>query len=411
MVPHVTDAIQEWIIGVGNIPSDRSGSQPDICLVELGGTVGDIESAVYTEALQQLQFRVGRENFLMAHVGFLPTIGSEQKTKPCQHGVKLLREAGIKPDLILCRSEKPIEEATRKKLSLFCQVQPEFVISMHDVSDTFRVPLLFHEQRVGEHICHHFGLPVTTEATAVLPIGLFTLRVGARSTQLGDWKFVADRADLCLFKVTIALVGKYNALEDAYASVIKALKHAAIEAGLDLHISWVESSDLEPAAEANSPDTYDAAWAAMRAAEGVLVPGGFGDRGIEGKILAANFCRTSGKPYFGICVGLQTCVIEFARNVLKLEDANSTEFDESSPHPVVIFMPESSMTTMGGTMRLGSRATIIRDPNSLACKLYGGNHSVSERHRHRYEVNASFVPAMEAQGLIFSGQDRENATR
>jgi CTP synthase len=409
MVPHVTDAIQNWIIGVGALAADGSNEKPQVCLVELGGTVGDIESAVYTEALQQLQFRVGRENFLMAHVGFVPVIGAtgEQKTKPCQHGVKLLREAGIKPDLLLCRSERPIEDATRKKLSLFCQVPPEGVVSLHDLSNIFRVPLLLQKQGVGDLICKHFGLTPKKLPTPVLPLASAAPLIASEvsGALLGDWRFIAERADNCQEEVTIALVGKYTALEDAYTSVIKALKHASVEAGLDLTINWVESADLEPNAKTGSPTKYDAAWSTVKAANGVLVPGGFGGRGIEGKILAANYCRLNGKPYLGICVGLQTAVIEFARNALGWTEAHSTEFNEATPHPVVIFMPESSLEVMGGTMRLGSRSTIVRDQESLGCKLYGGQRVVHERHRHRYEVNPACVPALEAEGLIFSGQD------
>jgi CTP synthase len=409
MVPHITDAIQNWIMGVGALPSDGSGQQPQVCLVELGGTVGDIESAVYTEALQQLQFRVGQENFLMAHVGFVPIIGAtetgEQKTKPAQHGVKLLREAGIKPDIILCRSGRPIEAATRKKLSLFCQVPPEGIVSLHDLPNIFHVPLLLQEQGVGDLICKHFRLKPNDAPSPVLPLVCAALPSEALSTLLGDWRFLAERADKCQEEVTIAVVGKYTALEDAYTSVVKALKHASVEAGLDLTVNWVDSEDLEMNTKAKSPAKYDKAWSTVKTAGGVLVPGGFGSRGIEGKVLAAGYCRSNGKPYLGICVGLQTAVIEFARNAVGWPEANSTEFNESTPHPVVIFMPESSLEVMGGTMRLGSRATIVRDRESLGCKLYGGQHVVYERHRHRYEVNPAVVPAFEANGLRFSGQD------
>eukprot|EP00927_Polykrikos_kofoidii_P055305 TRINITY_DN49575_c0_g1_i1.p1 TRINITY_DN49575_c0_g1~~TRINITY_DN49575_c0_g1_i1.p1 ORF type:complete len:625 (-),score=109.13 TRINITY_DN49575_c0_g1_i1:99-1973(-) len=406
MVPHVTDAIQEWIMEVAVKPVDTSGKRPDICLIELGGTVGDIESAVYTEALQQLQFRVGGENFLMVHVGFVPVMGAtgEQKTKTCQHSVKLLRMAGIKPDLLLCRSERPVQDDTRKKLSLFCQVPAACVVSLHDLSNTYHVPLLLQEQGLGNLICAHFGFP-SVNVSPVLPLSEAALPASARDVTLGDWRILAERVDRCHNEVSIALVGKYTGLQDAYTSVIKALQHAAVEAGLRLVVVWVESSDLELNTRQVESARYDAAWRCLKATDGVLVPGGFGNRGIEGKILAANFCRTSGKPYFGICVGLQTAVIEFARNVVGWSNANSTEFDEATPHPVVVFMPESSVTVMGGTMRLGSRATIVKDPRSLGCKLYAGSPVVYERHRHRYEVNSACVPALEAAGMKFSGQD------
>mmetsp|Transcript_127576 Transcript_127576/g.397293 ORF Transcript_127576/g.397293 Transcript_127576/m.397293 type:complete len:626 (+) Transcript_127576:73-1950(+) len=411
MVPHMTDAIQDWIEDVARQPVDSSGRKPEVCLVELGGTVGDIESAVYLEALQQLNFRVGRGNFMMIHLGMLPLVGAtgEQKTKPCQHSVKLLREAGLNPDLLMCRSEKPVEAAVRKKLSLFCQVPSECVISLHDVSNLYRVPLLLEEQHTGRVICERLGLAAQQgpccRIAPTLSLAADAVSPKASSCRLGDWQVIADRADACQQEVRIALVGKYMGNPDAYISVVKALQHAALEAGLHLSVSWVDSSALEPNIQQADSKRYEAAWEALRSSQGVLVPGGFGNRGIEGKIAAAGYCRTSNLPYLGICVGLQTAVIEFARSELGWEAANSTEFDEQTPHPVVIFLPESSTTVMGGTMRLGSRATIIRDPESLACRLYGGRPVIYERHRHRYEVSAACVPALEQRGMHFAGQD------
>lgn len=410
MVPHVTDSIQDWITDVARKPVDKSTHVPQVCLIELGGTVGDIESAVYLEALQQFMFKLGAESFLMVHVGMVPVMGAtgEQKTKPCQHSVKLLREAGLKPDILLCRSEHPLQDATRRKLSLFCQVPMESVISLHDISNIYRVPLLLAEQNLGAHICKHFGLPNQEAVAPTLRFdGSITVPLTdeTRNVRLGDWRLLADRVDNCTDEVAIAIVGKYTGMHDSYISIIKALKHAAIEAGLHLTIEWVESSDLEPNAQRLDRRRYDSAWYRLKNVHGVLVPGGFGDRGIEGKILAANYCRSGLTPYFGICVGLQTAVIEFARNELGWENANSTEFDEATPHPVVVFMPEASSTVMGGTRRLGSRATILRDPQSLANKLYGGCPAVYERHRHQFEVNTACVPALESRGMRFTGQD------
>mmetsp|Transcript_65318 Transcript_65318/g.144488 ORF Transcript_65318/g.144488 Transcript_65318/m.144488 type:complete len:622 (+) Transcript_65318:84-1949(+) len=409
MVPHVTDAIQDWIMDVAMKPVDRSGTRPDVCLVELGGTVGDIESAVYLEAMQQFQFRVGRENFLMVHLGLLPVIGAtgEQKTKPCQHSVKSLREAGLQPDILCCRSELPIDAATRRKLSLFCQVDPKCVISLHDLSNLYRVPMLLAEQKVGEIICERlgFGAAQGQVVAPALPLGMEALPTDSQEKRLGDWLVLAERMDRCDDEVSIAVVGKYTGNPDAYVSVVKALQHAALEAGFHLGIVWVDSSALEPNIKQVDANLYEASWKALRSAQGVLVPGGFGSRGIEGKVLTANYCRTNDVPYLGICVGLQTAVIEFARAELAWQDANSTEFNEETPHPVVVFLPEASATVMGGTMRLGSRATIIRDPTTLASKVYGGQPVIYERHRHRYEVNATYVPAMEAAGLHFAGQD------
>lgn len=403
MVPHVTDAIQEWIQETAQKQVDGTGLRPEVCLVELGGTVGDIESSVYLEALQQFMFKIGHSNFLMIHLGMVPLLGptGEQKTKPCQHSVKLLREAGLKPDILMCRSEMPVNDATRKKLSLFCQVNPESVISLHDVSNLYRVPLLLAEQRVGIIICQHFGFPTNT----VGPTLPSSASASQQVERLQDWTVLAQRTDSCDREVSIAVVGKYMGNPDAYVSVVKALQHAALEASVKLRLQWVDSSNLEPQVEHSEPAKYQEAWENLRSCQGVLVPGGFGTRGIEGKIATAGYCRTAQVPYLGVCVGLQTCVIEFCRNELGWTGANSTEFDEATPHPVVVFLPEASATVMGGTMRLGSRATIIRDTSAMACKLYGGQPVIYERHRHRYEVNTSLVPAMELKGLHFAGQD------
>jgi CTP synthase len=222
---------------------------------------------------------------------------------------------------------------------------------------------------------------------------------------VADWKWMADRVDVLADEVVIGLVGKYTGLADSYLSVLKSLKHATVEAGLHLVIEWIASTDLEPNMRSQDPARYDSAWRRLKMVNGVLCPGGFGDRGIEGKALCSKYCRESGTPYFGICLGLQTAVIDFARHELGWEGANSTEFDENTKHPVVIFMPEGSTTAMGGTMRLGSRVTIIKNPESLAGRVYGKQSVVYERHRHRYEVNPAVVTALESKGLKFSGQD------
>ena len=391
MIPHVTDAVQDWISEVSQIPVDGSSTQPDICLIELGGTVGDIESAVYLEALQQLQYRVGLENVCMIHVGLVPVMGvvGEQKTKPCQHSVKLLREAGIKPDFLFCRSEQPLEESVRRKLSVFCQVPSQQVVSLHDVSNIYRVPLLLEDQGVGLLVLTRLGLQ--PEKEVIMP-----------GVSLIDWRVMADRTDSVTRKCKIAIVGKYTGLSDAYLSVVKGIKHAALEAGVDAEICWVDATDL---CNACSPG-----WSVLEAVDGVLVPGGFGDRGVEGKIAVSRFCREKDIPYFGICLGLQTAVIGFARDTLKWADANSEEFAPNSPHPVVKFMPEGSTTVMGGTMRLGARVTSLRS-GTLAWKLYGGKESVSERHRHRYEVNPEYIKMIENEGMVFSGVDQGEQVR
>lgn len=434
MVPHVTDAIQNWILNVARQSTSKSEQAPEVCLVELGGTVGDIESAVYLEALQQLSFKLGPDNFMMIHLGFIPlqTATGEQKTKPAQNSVRQLREAGLKPDLLLCRSDKPLSDETRHKLSLFCQVTPQDVISLHDVNNIYHVPMLLAAQNVGERISQKFGLGKEDVITPV-----FKSIFGAQENQdaeeetevqsevdssrkksqlenaardkngdrLKDWGKMAERFDSLKVEVKIALVGKYTGMPDSYTSVVKSLRHACIEAGLKLHIDWVESTDLEDNARDTEPTKYEEAWRKIRGANGVILPGGFGSRGVEGMILAANYCRVNNTPFFGICIGLQIAVIEASRNLLHKENANSSEFDSESNFPCIIFMPEGSTTIMGGTMRLGSRVTIIRDKSSLAYKLYDSEPVIFERHRHRYEVNPDYVGQLEQVGLNFSGQD------
>jgi len=442
MVPHVTDAIQNWILSVARQPTSKSGEAPEVCLVELGGTVGDIESAVYLEALQQLSFKLGPKNFMMVHLGFIPfqTATGEQKTKPAQNSVRQLREAGLKPDLLLCRSEKPLTEETIHKLSLFCQVTTNDVISLHDVQNIYHVPMLLAAQNVGVEISKKFGLGKESVVTPVFKGMQFFAdeddgaaethevpeqsevakpqqrnsqleeEAEQKSDRLRDWGMMAKRVDTLTVEVKIALVGKYTGMQDSYTSVIKALRHACMEAGFKLHVDWVESTELEPNARDTDAIKYDVAWGKIRSAHGVIIPGGFGSRGVEGMVLAANYCRVNSTPFFGICVGLQIAVIEAARNLLQKEDANSSEFDPQTKFPCIIFMPEGSTTIMGGTMRLGSRVTIIRDKSSLAYQLYDSEPVIFERHRHRYEVNPEYVGMLEKVGLNFSGQD-ERAQR
>ena len=383
VVPHITDAVQDWIEEVAHYPSDGLDGAPDVCVIELGGTVGDIESAPFVEALRQFQFRVGVDNICFVHVSLIPVIGvvGEQKTKPTQHTVKELRGLGITPDLLVCRSETPLTDEVKSKLALFCHVDPSAVISAHDVSNLYRVPLLLELQGVSQLLSQKLGFDIP-----------------ANRPLLDEWEEMAERIDGISEDIHIAVVGKYTGLVDSYLSVIKALQHASFEVGRKLVIDWIEATDLEKSSD-------NTAWKSLRSADGVLVPGGFGDRGIEGKILAANYARTTNKPYLGVCLGLQVAVIEFCRNVLGWEGANSTEFDEQTPHPVVVFMPEISKSHLGGTMRLGSRPTIFQVENSHIRTLYGNSLHVDERHRHRYEVNPDCVDAIESKGLKFVGKD------
>ncbi|MGB0489415.1 MAG: glutamine hydrolyzing CTP synthase [Candidatus Poseidoniaceae archaeon] len=382
VIPHITDAVMDWIEDVAHQCSDDSGLKPEVCIIELGGTVGDIESAPYVEALRQFQFRVGRENVTFVHVSLVPVMGpvGEQKTKPTQHTVKELMGLGITPDILVCRSSAPLNPETRAKLAAFCHVPERAVISTHDVPNIYHVPLMLEEQG----LCATLGLKVQ-------PNGL-----------LDEWRRMAHHLDALEENVTIAMVGKYTDLSDAYLSVIKALQHAAMAANRKLTIDWLEAGDLEHGV---SDDVHTDAWKRLRAADGILVPGGFGHRGVEGKILAANYARTNGVPYFGICLGLQVAAIEFARNVLGMTGSTSTEFDEDCPNPAVIFMPEISTTHLGGTMRLGSRPTLFQVEDCKVKRLYGGRESVDERHRHRYEVNPELIERLEAAGLTFVGKD------
>ena len=387
VVPHITNEIQDWIVRVANVCSDGSGETPDACIIELGGTVGDIESAPFIEALRQFQFRVGQNNVCFVHVSLVPVMGpvGEQKTKPTQHTVKELRGLGIIPDILVYRSEKPLEADTRAKLAAFCHVDEEAVVSAHDVSNLYQIPSSFYEQSVLRKVSQQLGFEVPDE----LPF-------------LDEWQRMADKIDTLSEEVHIAMVGKYTGLSDSYLSVIKALQHSALAVDRKLVIDWIESTDLDP--NENS-EKQDEAWELLKAADGILVPGGFGIRGIEGKIAAAHYARTNNVPYLGVCLGLQTATIEFCRNVLGLENANSTEFDENTPTPAVIFMPEISKTHMGGTMRLGTKPTPFLVDDCKIRRLYGGADHVDERHRHRYEVNPELIEQIEAAGLVYVGKD------
>lgn len=385
VIPHITDAIQDWIEEVAHVSADGSDGPPDACIIELGGTVGDIESAPYVEALRQFQFRVGRENISFVHVSLVPVMGpvGEQKTKPTQHSVKELRGLGITPDILVCRSTSPMTDETKEKLAAFCHVSPDAVMSTHDVPNIYHVPLMLESQG----LCN-------------------ILNVDCNATNLlSEWRKMALNLDTLTEEVSIAMVGKYTELSDAYLSVIKSLQHAAMEVNRKLKINWIEASHLEDSWKNKSNEEFENSWNMLKSSDGILVPGGFGDRGIEGKILAAQYARTSKVPFLGICLGLQIATIEFCRNVLNLTNANSTEFEDNPDFPAVIFMPEISKTHLGGTMRLGSRPTLWQVDNCKIKSLYGEGESVNERHRHRYEVNPDLIDDIEKAGLVFVGKD------
>nr|CAB3234414.1 CTP synthase 1 [Phallusia mammillata] len=393
VVPHVTDAIMEWVERVVKIPVNGDQEPPEVCIIELGGTIGDIEGMPFVEAFRQFQFRVKSENFCNIHVSLVPqpSATGEQKTKPTQHSVRALRGLGLSPDLIVCRSVSPIEMSVKDKISNFCHVAPEQVINVHDVSSIYHVPSVLEAQNLSTYLKKRLSLP-TYPARFLLT----------------KWKNLADKYDRIQKKCTIALVGKYTRLEDSYASVIKALRHAALAVNRRLDLAIIEATHLEEETVTNDPVSYHEAWKKLCIADGILVPGGFGNRGVEGKIAAAKWARENQKPYLGVCLGLQVATIEFARNILGMNDANSTEMNPDTPHPVVIDMPEHNPGNMGGTMRLGKRRTVFKSDQSVLRKLYNGNRDfVDERHRHRYEVNPSFIHLFEEKGFNFVGHDVE----
>ncbi|KAF8820503.1 CTP synthase [Cardiosporidium cionae] len=400
MVPHVTDAVQRWISEVSRIPIDDSSSHPDVCLIEVGGTVGDIESAIYLEAIQQFAMTVGRENFCLCHVAYVPVIGrmEEQKTKPTQHSTKELCRVGLKPDFILCRCKNALVESARRKISIFTQVEFEKVISLHDVDSMYEVPLLMDKQHLGELMVERLRIPLRPKK--------FSVTAPCVISPFADLRHLVTRLRNCKMSVKIGLVGKYTGLPDTYLSVIKALEHAAVEAEVKLDILWIESANLEESSRCDEAgeQTFQQAWETLRKADAVVCPGGFGDRGIFGKALSSHHCRVNKKPYLGICLGMQTAVIDFARDVLKLEGANSEEFDATTNYPVVISMPEHVDGPKGGSMRLGKRTTYLK-PTCLTYKLYNQQLHIEERHRHRYEVNPKYIPLFEENGLQFVGHD------
>nr|CAG4645467.1 EOG090X04HX [Lynceus sp. MCZ IZ 141354] len=389
VVPHITDAIQEWVETVAKRPVTADKQEPDVCIIELGGTIGDIEGMPFVEAFRQFQFRVKRENFCCVHVSLVPMPKStgEPKTKPTQASVRELRGLGLTPDLIVCRSELPINNGVKDKVSNFCHVEPEQVICVHDCSSIYRVPLILEEQKVVQYFTKRLHLNITKPRKF-----------------MWQWKDLAERQDNARKTVDIALVGKYTQLEDAYASVTKALQHAALSINRCLKLTYIEAANLEEATKHTNPVKFHEAWQALCRSSGVIVPGGFGKRGMEGKIAAAHWCRNIKKPFLGVCLGFQAAVIEYSRNVLKLKDANTTEINPETQYAVVIDMPEHNPGQMGGTMRLGKRETIFNTENSILKGLYGNLKSVEERHRHRYEVNPKFVDDLEAAGLRFVGR-------
>ncbi len=372
VIPHITNEIKERI---GRVARD---GDPDVVIVEVGGTVGDIESLPFLEAIRQMRKDVGRANVLYVHVTLLPELAAtgELKTKPTQHSVKELRGIGIQPDVIVLRSDRPVSDEIREKIALFTDVATEAVIPAETAETIYEVPLLFEEAGLGRLIVRDLGL----EDADVEP-------------DLASWRALVERIKAPKPSIEIALVGKYIELPDAYLSVTEALRHAAWAHGVDARVRWVDSEALT---KENLHDRLDGV-------AGILVPGGFGHRGIEGKVLAAHFARDHRVPYLGLCLGLQCAVIEFAREVVGSTDANSTEFDMFTEHPVIDFMPDQrDMEDKGGTMRLGLYPARL-SAGSKAAAVYG-QEVIYERHRHRFEVNNRYRQTLEQAGMVLSGQ-------
>jgi CTP synthase len=372
VIPHVTDEIKE------RIRNHAAAENADLVIVEVGGTVGDIESLPFLEAIRQLRNEVGRDRCAFVHVSLMPFIGpsGELKTKPTQHSVKELRSLGIQPDAIVCRSDRAIGRHLKEKISLLCDVPISGVISAQDADSIYRVPLILAQEGLDRELAHH--LQIDSEP------------------DLREWTTLVERIDAATDPVHIAIVGKYVNLRDAYLSVIEALKHGGFHHGADVQIEWVSSDDV---------DEGDAA-ELLRDVQGIVVPGGFGWRGVEGKLEVVRYAREQGVPFLGLCLGLQCAVIEFARNVCGLEGANSSEFDPATVDAVIDLLPEQKdVTDMGATMRLGAQPCYL-EPGTLAAKAYDAD-VVEERHRHRWEVNPAYHDALRAGGLRISGSSQK----
>ena len=376
VIPHITDEIKSFI--------KRGAGEAEVAIVEIGGTVGDIESLPFLEAIRQMGLEMGRDKVCYIHLTLVPYIASagEIKTKPTQHSVKELREIGIQADVLLCRTDRPLPEDEKRKIALFCNVQKEAVISAWDVDSIYKIPRMLHEQMLDEIVCHKLGIL-------------------AHAADLSAWSRLVDALEHPEHEVDIAFVGKYIDLQDSYKSLNEALIHAGIHTRSRVRIHYVDSEEIEKSG-VGPLETMD----------GILVPGGFGKRGTEGKIKAIRYARENGVPYLGICLGMQLATIEFARNVCGLAGANSTEFDPDTPHPVVALITEwldrtgrierrTEASDLGGSMRLGAQRCPV-EGGTLAEKIYGAE--VNERHRHRYEVNNVYVPQLEAKGYKVSSR-------
>ncbi|RAV12517.1 CTP synthase [Paenibacillus contaminans] len=369
VIPHITNEIKDRVFRAGR------EAQSDVVITEIGGTVGDIESLPFLEAIRQIKSDIGRDNVMYIHVTLIPYIkaAGEVKTKPTQHSVKELRSIGIQPNVIVCRSEHPLSEDLKRKMALFCDIDPNAVVECLDAETLYDVPLALREQGLDDIVVNH-------------------LKLNTNPPDMSGWESMVQRIKQLQHKTEIAIVGKYVALHDAYLSIVEALSHAGFASNTEVNIRWVNAEDIYE----NNVDEM------LGGVHGILVPGGFGDRGIEGKIMAIRYARERKIPFFGICLGMQVAVIEYARNVVGLESANSSEINPTTPYPVIDLLPEQKdIEDLGGTMRLGLYPCKIAE-GSLAMQCYE-DELVYERHRHRYEFNNEYREAIEAAGLKITG--------
>lgn len=368
VIPHVTNEIKDHIIKVAETTA------AEVVIVEIGGTVGDIESLPFLEAIRQMKSDVGRNSCLYIHVTLVPYVGParEPKTKPTQHSVKELRALGIQPDIIVCRSERPLSDEIKQKIGLFCDIQPEAVIPNLDADTIYAVPLLFEKEGFDDLVIDRLGL-------------------GPRPRDLADWRVMVEQLKSPTKVLKVGIVGKYTMLPDAYMSITEALDHGGVASDVKIEVEWIESDAYVTSELEEKLSQVDA----------VVVPGGFGYRGVEGKIAAARYCRIHGVPYFGIALGMQCAVIDVARNVCGLDRANSAEFDSDTPHPVIVLAEQYDTIELGGTMRLGLGTCRLKE-GSRAQDIYGVD-EIHERHRNRYEVNIDYLKTLAEGGMTFSG--------
>ncbi|MDK2990901.1 MAG: synthase [Clostridiales bacterium] len=374
VIPHITDEIKERVYKVGR---DNS---PDVVITEIGGTVGDIESLPFLEAIRQIRSDIGHENSLFIHVTLVPYLGrtGELKTKPTQHSVKELRSIGIQPDIIVCRSEKELSQDLKDKIALFCNLKSDHVIQNPDLDHIYDVPLFLEKEGLADVVIKDLGIK-------------------CQPSDMTEWQHMVNKLHNLSDEITIGLVGKYIELHDAYLSIVESLCHGGIANGVKVNIKWVHAESVD----------NQTAKQLLADVDGILVPGGFGDRGIDGKIMAIQYARENKVPYLGICLGMQTAVVEFARNVAGLKGAHSTEFDPSTPYPVIDIMPEQKqIADKGGTMRLGAYPCNLKT-GTLSAKAYEQS-MISERHRHRYEFNNAFREILQQHGMVIAGTSPDN---